>query len=146
TALIETHPESGERRVKETRPITGEGISGFAATLLDGGTVTWLASDGQVRTLESARVTIEGDGLLVFQKGDEITGLALGAKSIRIGGATRKLPATDFEFGIRDGRLVDVKAIHRPIEPVTFSPQEGTFTHKMDVTLSSATPGVEIRY
>jgi hypothetical protein len=57
-----------------------------------------------------------------------------------------ELPAADFEFSLADGKLADVVPIHRPIEPVTFSPSETVFVDSQQVTLHSATAGVEIRY
>ena len=151
-SLIEPHRSDGDALVKATRDLSVEGITGFAATLADGGTLTWLASDGDPRLLKAGSVAVQGEGLLLWQSGTEVSGLVLGAKSgldfspVPAGDGA-KAPATlrDFEFTITNGRLTTTP-IHRPIEPVIFSPAETVFTDSAQATLTSATPGMEIRY
>ncbi len=145
-SLIEPHRRAGEAIVTATRDLSGEGVTGFTATLADGATLTWLAADGATRDLTAATVSLRGEGLLVWKRGGETSGLALGAQWFRIDGRDVERPATDFEFTREQGRPLATTTIHRPIEPVTFAPAEPVFLEHVQVTLATATPGVEIRY
>ncbi len=146
TALTEPHPETGESTVKHVVDLSGENVSGFEATLDDGTTVTWLSTDGEPRKLAAGRLSLHGQGLLLYDHKGQSRGIILGGKSLRLGGKQVKLPAADLEFAIRNAQFAVRRAIHRPIVPVTFSPQEAVFSESQQVTLSSATPGVQIRY
>lgn len=145
-SLVEPHRRTGEATVTATRDLSSKGVAGFAATLADGATLSWLATFGEPRRLIAGTVSVRGEGLLVLQRGGETSGLTLGAQSLHIGDQEIKLPATDFEFAWQDGRLAATTAIHRPIKPVAFAPAEPVFVESAQVTLASATPGVEIRY
>jgi len=146
TTLVEPHRRTGETIVRSARDLSKEGVTGFTATLNDGSTATWLATLGDTRPLIADGLTLDGEGLFVWKRTSEVTGLALGAKSFRIGGATVDLRSSDFEFTIRDGRLAAMRHMRRPIDPVSFSPAESVFVGNLTVTMSSATPDVEIRY
>jgi hypothetical protein len=146
SALIEPQPTPTETVVRSTTDLSAEGVTGFKAVLNEGATLIWMASSGIPRRLEADAITLEGDGLLVWQSKGAVSGLVLGAKSLHIDGKGVALPATDFEFTLKNGVLAGVTPIHRPISPVTFSPQETVFTSRIPVTLKSETPGVEIRY
>lgn len=146
SALVEPQKRSGESRIKSTRDLSSDDITGFTAVMNDGATLTWLATLGESRALAADTIQTEGEGLLVWQNQGETTGLVLGAKSLQIAGKVVALPSSDFEFTIKSGRLASTTAIHRPIEPVTFSPKEPVFIDRTQVTLATTTPGVEIRY
>lgn len=139
TTLIEPHRRDGDVLVKVSRDLSAPGVNGFSATLADGATLTWLATDSGAQTLKAGPLSIEAEGLLLWQGATETCGLALGVKSAG-------LQATDFEFTLDGATLANIKPIHRPIEPVTFSPGVNVFAFSAEITLASATPSVEIRY
>ena len=146
SALIEPHRIPGETVVKSATDLSRDEVTGFKATLHDSTTLTWLSTHSEAQALKIDGIILEGDGLLVWQSKDETRGLALGAKSLSSGGKPITLPGPDFEFTLKNGTLASTTPIHRPIQPVTFSPQETVFLDKTLVTLTSETPGVEIRY
>lgn len=146
SALIEPQQRPGESRVTSKFDLSTADITGFAATLNDGATLTWLATLGESRTLATDVIEIEGEGLLVWQNQGETTGLVLGGKAMHIAGKQVALPSQDFEFTMKNGQLASTTTIHRPIEPVTFSPKESVFIDRVQVSLATSTPGVEIRY
>jgi len=153
SALLEPHRTSGETTVTETKDLSSENVTGFAATLADGATLTWLATEGGCRKLQAGSWELEGEALLLYQKGEELSGLILGGQALRIDGRRVTLDSPDCEFSgvvksglFRTRTSLKAKPIHRPIDPVTFSPQVAVFTGSTKVTLSSATPSVQIRY
>lgn len=146
STLIETHQRPGLSSVKSCRDLSSKDITGFVAELSDGSTLTWLATLNESRQLTAEGMTLVGQGLLVWRREKETTGLALGAEALSLGSAKSTLPASDFEFVLRGGKLVETTAIHRPIEPVTFLPAQPVFIGSTQITLTSGTPEVEIRY
>lgn len=104
-----------------------------------------------------------------------ISGVALGCTRLSVGGKAVEFPCPDFEFSLNnDERISNIQhrtsnnelksksenspitdnrslitsfiPIHRPIQPIRFSPAEEVFTDTQTVKLTSGTPGVEIRY
>ncbi|MEI6645914.1 MAG: chitobiase/beta-hexosaminidase C-terminal domain-containing protein [bacterium] len=153
SALLEPHRIPGETIVMATKDLSSENVTGFAATLADGATLIWLATDGGRRKLQAGSWELEGEALLLYQRGEVLSGLILGGQALRIDGRRVTLESPDCEVtGIAKSGLFgtgpSLKAtpIHRPIDPVTFSPQVAVFTGSTAVTLASATPGVQIRY
>lgn len=153
SALIEPHRTPGETTVVATKDLSSENVTGFAATLADGATLTWLATDGGRRKLQAGSWDLEGEALLLYQRGEELSGLILGGQALQIDGRRITLDSPDCEVTgvVKSGLFrtrTSLKAtpIHRPIDPVTFSPQVAVFTGSTTVTLSSSTPGVQIRY
>lgn len=146
SALIEPHATKVESKLKNVTDLSAEGVTGFTTTLDDGSTLTWLATQGEARLLKADSLTLQGEALLVWKKGNKMEGLVLGAKSLRMGDQSMPLAAPDLEFACQNGKLVSSTVIHRPVMPVTFSPQEAVFTESQQVIMASATPGVEIRY
>jgi hypothetical protein len=146
SALVEPQQRPGESRIESTRDLSTDDITGFTATLNNGAMLTWLATLGESRTLAADVIQVEGEGLLVWQTKGETTGLVLGGKLLQLAGKQVALPSSDFEFTMKNGQLASTTAIHRPIEPVTFSPKESGFIDRTQVTLATTTPGMEIRY
>ena len=110
--------------------VHGENTS-FTATAPDGSTLHFAAST-QPTTLRARDLTVEADTLLLVEpKAGTARGIMLGKHNA--------------EFTL-DGQLAITRQIHAPIQPVTFSPDVNVFTDHTDVTMSSVTPGVEIRY
>ena len=110
--------------------VHGENTS-FTATAPDGSTLHFAAST-QPTTLRARDLTVEADTLLLVEpKAGTARGIMLGKHNA--------------EFTL-DGQLAITRQIHAPIQPVTFSPDVNVFTDHTDMTMSSVTPGVEIRY
>lgn len=153
TALIEPHRTTGDAVVKSTSDLSAEGITGFKATLNDGSNLTWLNTGGEPRLLKAGQVELQGEGLLLYQLSPVTSGIALGCTRLSVGGKAVEIPCPDFEFSLDSKTTTDNRPlitsfipIHRPIMPVTFSPQETVFTNSVPVVMTSATPGMEIRY
>jgi hypothetical protein len=146
TSLLESHASQGEATIAQTRDRSAPGLTGFEATLRDGSQLVWLATSNSPRALTAGAMSIDGEGLLLWERDGKGFGLALGVKALRIDGRAVNVPSTDFEFALENGKLASVTTIYRPIEPVTFSPAETVFVDRVSVEMKSATPGVEIRY
>ena len=145
---------------------------GFEARLTDGATISYIAAPDKLDTLRLGDLTVLGESLLlVTEPGGERHGVALGAREMgfgptrtygpgfpgwlqrmqdrrRAGLGARKLflQDEDFEFEIRGAALVQTAAIHRPIRPVRIYPERNVFTGVQEISMGSATLGVEIRY
>jgi hypothetical protein len=143
TAILPRAPGSGPegdfQSISETKEDSAEG---FTAKMPDGGTVQFVSAPEGKAELELGPVKITGQALLV--SGDH--GIALGCDKISIRGQDVKKPADDFEFSIGAQGMADTIPIYRPIAPVQIGPDSNVFTDDVDVTMTSATPGVEIRY
>jgi hypothetical protein len=140
--LIQPRPQ-GQAKLSATTPLSPvEGINGFEASLADGKKLSYLSSANGSALLRLDNVEAKAESLLLY--GDR--GVALGCESLSLGGKSQKTGAIDFEFAIKDGVLADVKPIRRPIAPVEIGPDRTAFSGSMDVTMSTQTPGVEIRY
>jgi len=62
-----------------------------------------------------------------------------------VAGRTVTVPETDFEFDLT-GAAPKFTPIYRPISPVDIGPEQDVFVDSQQVTLSSKTPGVDLRY
>lgn len=144
SAILPRAPGSGpEADFQSVRELTGkDGVGGFSAILPGGKPVELLAAPAGAATLQLGSVTLQGELLLL--SGNH--GLALGAKSLAVNGKPVALPGEDFEFEIAGGALAKTELIQRPIAPVHIGPDVNVFTDSQQVVMSSATPGVEIRY
>lgn len=131
--LMATLIDGGEPSVKSVSEIVADGVAGFRAELTNGGELTWLSTGDSPRELSAGPVTANAESLLVSGN----RGLVLGAVGHDV---------ADFEFVWENGEFARITPIHRPIEPVTFSPDRAVFSGEETVTMHSATPGVEIRY
>jgi hypothetical protein len=132
-----------EGDLKSTKQITsGKSGLGFEAVTPDGKIVQYLASTLKDDTLALGNISIQGGALL--REGDK--GIVLGASRMAVGGKDVKIPASDFEFDLNGNAAPTFTPIYRPIAPVEIGPERNVFEGKVLVTLSSATPGVEIHY
>lgn len=138
-AVYGKEPEPALRNV---RPIEGgPGLSGFTAEFADGTPIYYAASTVPVR-LTAGDVSVTARNLLVAGN----RGIVLDGSAMVVGGRDVAVAHPDFEFAV-DGKTVRVeKPIYRPIQPVTIEPAQTVFADKAEVSLASATPGVEIRY
>ena len=122
------------------------GVTGFETTTANGASVRYLAAE-QIEQLNLAPVSIKGESLvLVGGTNGSMRGIAMGCSQIQVGGALAAPGASDFEFSVNNGQLVDAIPIYRPIEPVKIGPETNVFTESLDVKFTCPTPGVDIRY
>jgi len=143
-SLIASSPRNGETRVKTIEPMNrGAEIAGFHATLRDGGEMWYQAAAHGAAELSCGPVSAFAEALLVH--GD--AGLVLGCTKLSLDGRAVPITCADFEFtGNLQSSIFNLQSIRRPIAPVRFSPDRNVFTDTLTVTMTSATPGVEIRY
>ncbi len=140
--LIQTRP-NGEEKLEAVKPITmPSGVLGFKASLKSGQQLEYLSSAKGRVVMRIAGIAAEAESLLLVGK----KGIAMGCKSFSLAGKTLDLPAEDFEFTLGDKNNVTFIPIFRPIAPVVIGPSENVFVDKTNIVMSSATPGVEIRY
>jgi hypothetical protein len=132
-------PPSVLRDVKALAP--RQDAAGFTGRFADGTDIGYMAS---ARPAGLKLGPVEATASVLLVAGGR--GLALDCTKIAAGGEAAAPPCADFTFRIDSGRVVVEKPIYRPIQPVVIEPPANVFTDTMTVTLSCATPGVEIRY
>jgi hypothetical protein len=129
--------------LKDLQQITnGQSGIGFSCTAPDGTAIRYVSSPKKNDTLMLGDVHITGSALLIC--GD--AGMALDCTQMTVAGKPVAGLPSDFEFKIAGNVVSDISPIYRPIDPVTIGPATTAFVGSMDVTLSSKTPNVEIRY
>jgi hypothetical protein len=142
-AFYEKEPAPVFQRVQPLQG--GPGLAGFSGTLADGTAIFYAASQTPARFKTAG---LEATARSLLRIGDK--GIALDCTELSVGGRAMKAPHPDFEFELASrsasASLARVVPIYRPIKPVTISPETTVFAGEQAVTLSCATPGVEIRY
>jgi hypothetical protein len=156
-----TKADGTENDLKSIKPLkAAAGIDGFEAVTPEGATVTYLAAqaaDGA--ELSAGDIQAKAEALLVVRPaaaGHPVAGLVLGCKALTAGGKGVAGPAgaaTDFEFVLpASADAADATAaatttpIYRPIGPVTILPEANVLADPIEVSLTSATPGVVMTY
>jgi len=144
SAILPRAPGSGaEADFQAVKELTGkDGVGGFSATLPGGKVVELLSAPAGTAELSLGPVSVHGELLLLSGK----RGIVLGAKDMTVNGKGVVLPGEDFEFETAGGKLAQTTPIYRPIAPVQIGPDFNVFTDAQEVVMSSATPGMEIRY
>jgi hypothetical protein len=147
------------RKNKETESLKPEPlkldngqVGGFTLTRGDGTRIAYLAAaEGEAMSVEGLKAT--ATALLVSRSGQSIQGIILDGKSLSLDGRAITLPAADCEFTINIPLITDNRSlitslipIHRPIDPVAIHPERDVFMDTEEISFSSKTPGVEIRY
>ena len=128
-------------------PFRGSGVLGCDIVLTDGAQVMFRSAVDEGRPLESSGLEGVMEALLVVRASDGTThGMVLGGKSVSYEGQALAAAPSDFEFQATGRRLHVTTPIHRPIDPVDIQPDIDVFTDSVEVTMSSATPSIEIRY
>ncbi|MFA6293486.1 MAG: FN3 associated domain-containing protein, partial [Victivallales bacterium] len=141
------------------------GVNGFEALTQDGVKVLFASSANPNADIALGDVKIKGESLLLTQgvkvasngergarkEGENLYGVALGCTQMTVNGKTIEIPSADFEFtsdisSLPATRSFSFLPIYRPIDPVKIYPEQNVFAGEIEVKLSSATKGVEIRY
>lgn len=123
------------------------GLYGFDATLSDGKEISYRVTSDRSGLIKLGDVEMWGESLAIIRSGNgEVFGMSMGAESLNIGGVAQKLETGDAEFTIYKSGKCPITSIYRPIKPVRFMPDTTVFENTIEVTMSSQTPGVEIRY
>ena len=134
---------AGVADVKNLKVAHRDGVCGVEADAADGTHIQTLVAVTGNRLLKLGRIAMTGESLLIAGNG----GIALGCQSLNVDGQAIPVPGPDFEFAIdSNSKIVVRQPIYRPIEPVEIGPAQNVFTDTLDVVMTSATPGVEIRY
>jgi hypothetical protein len=128
--------------LQSVEPITAAGVQGFRAVTAAGAVVQYLSATDGAADLKLGNVAARAQSLLLTQAG----GVALGCRALQVAGQPVQLEHEDVEFRLDGDRAAAVTAIYRPIDPVVIGPQRNVFVDRVDVTMTSRTPGVEIRY
>ena len=131
--------------LREVTEMNGpDGVSGFHAITRDGTEVWYQAGPNAVNALQAGPLTARAEALLVVRTPGATapSGVALGCEAMAVDGSSVAFSTPDFEFTLNP-RLIP---IYRPIAPVVINPERNVFADELTVTLSSRTPGVEVRY
>lgn len=131
-----------ESVLSNIEPIEGIDAQGFRASTTQGASVQFLSSTRGSGELSLGPVKAQAESLLLTSTG----GLVLGATGMSIHGRNVELTHSDFEFALAGESLQSITPIFRPIDPVVIGPQRNVFTDSIDVTMTTRTPSVEIRY
>ena len=124
------------------KSLTGKGDTyGFECETPDGTRIQYLASAGKNAMITLGPVSVQGESLLLTSApgATAFRGLALGCSSITINDKAINLSHSDIE-------LPTLTPIFRPISPVKILPERNVFVDKIELTMQSTTPQVEIRY
>ena len=124
------------------------GVNGFEAVTPDGFRVTYLAAASGTAVLANQGMELNGEALLIVRSADakdDITGIVLGGKQLKVKGAAVALASADFEFALEHGKMKS-EPIYRPISPVQILPESDAFADEQEVTVKCETPGVQLTY
>jgi hypothetical protein len=132
--------------LKDIKPLKGkDGIYGFDAEAPDGAKISYRTAADRNSIMELGDISIAGESLVTFKTASKVYGIALGTKALRVGGNNHDTETGSAEFILDDGKC-HIKPIYKPIEPVRILPDISVFTHEIEITMSSETPDLEIRY
>lgn len=128
------------------RQMEGAGGSvGFEAEIPGGGMVRYLAVPGDSpAVLELGKVRTTAESVLITDTG----GIVMGCEAFAFDGRSLPVNHPDFEFSTLNTKegLLKMVPIYRPIAPVEIAPARNVFVDQVEVTMTSQTPDVEIRY
>jgi len=145
-SLISASNQEVAERIIAIEPLkSGKNAVGFHARLNGGGELWYLSSGLAEDRLECGPAQAIGQALLVATGAAGLSGLVLGAEKFALNGKLVKIGNPDFEFALESGRLAFTDIL-QPIAPVRFEPGRNAFAGSERVTMTSQTPGVEIRY
>ena len=131
-----------------SRSMEEGGVHGFSATLPTGDRVQFKAAVGRNGAIEVGSLAAVGEALLSVTAPDgEQSVLALGCRSLELNGRPAGVDAADAELRLGGDRArIEVVPVFRPIHPVRIEPEVAVFEEEVAVTMTSATPDLDIRY
>lgn len=135
-------------RIASLQKLEGDdNVIGFDANLADGKKVAYRLALDRRDELVLGDVVVLGESLLVTTRSDgQRDVLVLGAERLTVDGGPVALENGNAQLSIAPNGAIGVDTIYRPIIPVAMEPIADVFDEPIEVTLSSATPGVDIRY
>ncbi len=111
----------------------GNGVLGCSVTTQKG-TRVWFQTGPRARNaLRAGPVEANGEALLAMKKNGVLSGIALGAESIRMRGNVHALATNDAEFSLDDAGNFSSQAIRRPIDTIRISPAQTAFVDSLDI-------------
>ncbi len=135
----------GDKPIRKLVDLSTSAVIGASVITDNGVKTTLMVSRKGTTTLTIGQLSAVGEALLLVEEpGKQPIGLALGAKTLELRGIPKKLIAEDIRFTL-DNTFTQSE-IRRPIDPPTIAPAVNTFTDSTMVTISSATPNVDIYY
>jgi hypothetical protein len=143
--LLSSSDTGTPERVASVERMDTNGAVGFHAVLKEGGDLWYQAATAGSAALVCGPGTATGQALLVVKDKEGLSGIALSAKDVSLGGKAVKATTPDFEFVVSGG-TTQITGIYTPIDPVRFEPNRNAFIDTETVTMVSDTPGIEIRY
>ncbi|MCK9479626.1 MAG: chitobiase/beta-hexosaminidase C-terminal domain-containing protein [Firmicutes bacterium] len=109
--------------------------------------VQYVVASDKKQLLRLGDIEMIGESLMLAtnEKG-EIRGVALSAETVKVNGELQDISATDFEFRMDNGNIVDIVPIYMPLAEVEISPVQNVFIDEITVEMKHDAPNVEIRY
>jgi hypothetical protein len=153
TALYANRP--GEEPITDMQDLSTDTVVGMRAETASGVVLTLLAARRVPAELSVDDITVQGEALLLVRvPGEAPEGIALDVETVEVHGQKQKQAEHDFAFTLADARRglfrndsgLRTHPIRRPIDPPTVGPPVNVFTETTQVTLTSTTPNVIIRY
>ncbi len=146
-SLLAPSADATDTSVSQIVDISTPDCVGFEAACRDGSRLHYAAAARGQATLALAGLAVKAEMLLVIATERGVAGLVLGATSaLARAGEDLQSGSPDFAFAEADGKLVVDAPILRPIDPPTIAPAANVFVDRQQITITSATPGVDLRY
>jgi hypothetical protein len=168
--VVSSVPAGGVECIRRTEALNrGSEVAGFHAVLNDGRDLWCQVAARGPMDLACGSVTARAEMLLVISEQSSVTGnqssvisgIVLGCTDFGVSGISVPISHPDVEFSELNTEHRTLPArrspqgeggnpvftpIFRPVAPVRFHPDRKVFTDSLTVEMTSATPGVEIRY
>lgn len=146
-SLLAPHRTADEAPLREVHDLSAAAVIGFQATCANGDRVSFATARSGVASLSLDAFSITAELLVVVRDAAGVSGLVLGAeRPLTRAGATLAPGVADYLFAEREGSLVLLEPILRPIQPPVIGPPVNVFTGSQEVVISSTSPDVEIYY
>jgi hypothetical protein len=140
-----------ENDLREIQEVKGaRGATGFRAVTRSGAVVGFQSGPEKANSLKAGAACARAESLLVVEKDNALSGLALGTdKTITLRGRVYTTETADFEYALAaDGRFT-ATPIQRAIDTVKISPEQNVFTDSLKVSFAIPTQDtrdIDFRY
>jgi hypothetical protein len=140
-----------ESDLKEVQKIEAPGgVTGFHAVTSGGTRVAFQSGPNRSNALSQKKAQAQGESLLLVEKADHLSGIALGTDGvILLRGKRYDAPAADFEYALDAQGRFTATPIYRAIDTVQIAPAQNVFTGHATVSFSiptQETRDIEFRY